>query len=139
MYLAWLFQEPPRITRIEPVVGPVGSTAGSALYWPYQSAHHSCTLPSMSYRPRGLGALPRTGRVPARVCGYCFSGQSLESMPLLSSNLSPQLPAYQAMVSRTGALFTPWGLRSPTHVAAVVPPRHAYSHSASLGSRAERP
>src|SRR5208282_2266720 len=48
-----------------------------------------------------------TGRVPARSCGCCFSRQPPESTPSSSSNPTPLLPPYQAIVSSTGALFSP--------------------------------
>jgi len=43
-----LFQAPPRITWYIPEAGPVGSTVGPLGYVPYQSWHHSQTLPCAS-------------------------------------------------------------------------------------------
>ena len=45
-------QEPPRMTRRKPVLGPERSTLAFCEYAPFQSQHHSPTLPLMSYRPR---------------------------------------------------------------------------------------
>lgn len=41
-------QPPPRFTRREPAVAPVGSSTGVAVYSPYRSEHHSHTFPCMS-------------------------------------------------------------------------------------------
>ena len=49
-------QLPPRITRRTPSDGPSGSMDTTARgYCPYQSRHHSWTLPCMSWSPQGLG------------------------------------------------------------------------------------
>ena len=50
-------QAPPRLTRVEPVVGPVGLVTLPLGYaaW-YQSAVHSQTLPCMSKKPHGFAA-----------------------------------------------------------------------------------
>ena len=61
----------------------------------------------MSKSPQGFGFFVRTNRVPAWVCGYCFSSQPLLSEPFLRSNSTPLLPPYQAMASSTGALRSP--------------------------------
>jgi hypothetical protein len=46
-------QPPPRTTRRSTSFGPVGIALSSGSYSPYQSAHHSQTLPAMSYNPSG--------------------------------------------------------------------------------------
>src|SRR5262249_61306889 len=51
----WKYQPPPRITGSEPPSeAPRGFVTFSAGYSAYKSAHHSYTLPCMSYRPRAL-------------------------------------------------------------------------------------
>ena len=91
---------PPRSTRLAPLPGPVGSVTAPAVYGPYQSAHHSQTLPIVSCRPSGFAA---------------FVATALVMLPLLAE--------YHATFV------------SVPKSAVVVPPRHAYSHSASVGSR----
>ena len=43
------------MTLYRPDGGPVGSTASSGNVLPYQSPHHSHTLPCMSNSPKGFG------------------------------------------------------------------------------------
>ena len=62
-YLAMKYQLPPRIPRSEPDVAPVGSVAEPPGYAPYQSWHHSQTLPFMSYKPQAFGFFSPTGCV----------------------------------------------------------------------------
>src|SRR5262249_24083959 len=47
--------DPPRSTREDPEEGPAGLTSTPEPYAPYQSQHHSQTLPCMSYSPQRLG------------------------------------------------------------------------------------
>ena len=54
-FLAQLIQDPPRMTRPGPAGLPCGSLAAASGKAPYQSEHHSQTLPCMSYRPQALG------------------------------------------------------------------------------------
>ena len=61
--LALSFQLPPRNTRDEPDVAPVGSVAEPLGYAAYQSWHHSQTLPYMSYSPLAFGFFSPTGCV----------------------------------------------------------------------------
>lgn len=69
--LASLLQLPPRYTRQEPLVGPVGSVASDE-YWPCPPCVHSNTLPSMSYSPAVVGV--RTG-VDTRGTGLSISAE----------------------------------------------------------------
>ena len=57
-----LTTEPPRITRKPSgfFTSHTGFSCSWAEYWPYQSAHHSSTLPVISYSPRPLGFLVPT-------------------------------------------------------------------------------
>ena len=55
-------QMPPRITRPPPALGPFGSVTENDGYSPYQSAHHSRTLPCISWRPLGFAGSDPTRR-----------------------------------------------------------------------------
>ena len=59
-------QLPPRRTRSSPEAGPVGSVTAPDGYVPNQSAHHSRTLPCMSYNPQAFGC-------------FCFTGCALRT------------------------------------------------------------
>jgi len=98
------FQHPPRITRYAPVVEPLGSVTAFAPYLLYQSWHHSHTFPCMSYSPKAFGFLSPTGCV-----------------------LPPEFLSYHA--------YSPSSFSSsPKQNLLVLPARHAYSHSASVGN-----
>ena len=58
-----LNQSPPRSTRSEPSRWPCGSIASPRGFGSYQSAHHSHTLPCMSYKPQALAFFSPTGCV----------------------------------------------------------------------------
>ena len=82
-------QEPPRIRRPQPVLGPVGSTVRSAdghgFASPYpQSEHHSFALPIMLCRPNAFGRNRPTGAVYA--------------CPSTHRNAVPTLPQPQPIV-----------------------------------------
>jgi hypothetical protein len=62
-----LCHEPPRTRRYLPVVGPVGSTAGSAPYGPKRSATHSQALPGEVEAARTGRAAGRDARRPGAV------------------------------------------------------------------------
>lgn len=99
---AGLTQPPPRRTLAEPVAGPVGSLCVVEAYLPYQSEHHSHTLPCISYNPQAFGDFWPTG---------C-------SMP-------PELGENQACPCNAASSSIPYQR-------VVVPARDAYSHCASL-------
>ena len=48
MCFALKLQPPPRCTRLEPLLRPLGSVTLPDGYSPYQSSHHSHTLPCIS-------------------------------------------------------------------------------------------
>ncbi len=54
-------QLPPRLTRCDPEEEPLGSVPYAKV--PYQSRHHSHTLPCMSYNPHGFALFDPTGWV----------------------------------------------------------------------------
>ncbi len=70
----------------------------------------------MSYRLHGFADFSRTGCV-----------------------VDPLLPSYQAIASSSFARYSLVSVRSPAHVAVLVPARHACSHSASVGNPTFRP
>src|SRR5262249_37499346 len=109
------YQPPPRITRLSAVAGPCGSmlSAGASRYAAYQSDVHSHTLPCMSARPHGLSGNVPTG---AGFCRYSPGG----------ADAYGYLPLEWAWAVETF---------SPVQNGPVVPARHAYSHSASVGRR----
>ena len=53
---ATLLQQPPRYTRYEPSLGPLGSLTAPLGYSTYLSLHHSQTFPCISYRPQAFGS-----------------------------------------------------------------------------------
>ena len=55
--------DPPRITRLTPVAGPVGFVRGADGYAPNQSLTHSNTFPCMSWRPHTLAGFCAAGHV----------------------------------------------------------------------------
>ena len=97
-------QPPPRVTRNESVVGPIGSPPLPSHTSPYQSWHHSHTFPCMSYNPKVFGFFSPTG------CG-----------------LSPEFALYQAY---SPSCFS----SSPKQNLPVLPARQAYSHCDSVGN-----
>jgi hypothetical protein len=105
MSVLWI-QEPPRSTRYVPDPGPTGSVCAPLEYPAVQSFTHSRTLPNMSCKPRAFAALPPTA------CVWL-----------------PELPLNHAIVPTVASSLL------PLLNAVVVPARHAYSHSASLGNR----
>ncbi len=107
--LAELNQHPPRCPKYLPDDRPSGSDGGSLGYTSYQFEQNSDTFPCMSYRPHLLGSFIPTACVV---------------LPLFSSNHSYLLSCETS---------------SPKLWAVVVPARHAYSHSASVGNRYLRP
>ena len=99
-------QEPPRSTRVVPDTGPSGFVCAPLEYAPYLSFTHSHKLPPMSCKPSAFAALPPTA------CVWL-----------------PEFDEYQAIVPTVAPSLL------PLLNAVVVPARHAYSHSASLGNR----
>ena len=88
------------------------------------------------------GACRGTGRVPGRLCGYCLSGHP-PRVPPIPRGFEP-LPRCCRCTRRShrgsAHCSARRGCEVPgRHVAPVVPPRQACSHSASVGRRAARP
>src|SRR4051795_7910836 len=106
------------MTRAGPVGGPVGSVTREAEWAvPHQSAHHSHTLPATSYRPWPLGGKASTGQVP-----------TYPSSAVLRVGKRPCQMLHRCAPS--GVRSSPQAYRAWWR-----PPRAAYSHSASVGSR----
>ncbi len=61
----------PRTTRRSPLTGPVGLTCMPSLYAPYQSAHHSHTLPNMPQSPQPFGCSSPIGWINLPESGSC--------------------------------------------------------------------
>ena len=110
-------QSPPRYTRCQPLAGPLGSVTDPEGYSPYQSEHHSHTLPCMSYKTHALAGYVPTGDVFSRFGPFV-------SVP------------YGLVPSQLACLPFNW---LPKLNGVIVPARHAYSHSASVGKRYLRP
>ena len=100
------YHEPPRSTRASPVGGPVGSALSAGSYGPYQSQHHSQTLPCMSCRPKRVGR-PEPDRL-----------DRVARIVLEPGMLRRALPGHRRSCRRP-----------------ALPARQAYSHSASVGRR----
>src|SRR4029078_353497 len=116
---ALLWPPPPRTTRCRELFTcrSPSPLATSSAYSPYESRHHSPTLPSTSCRPNPVG-----GDVPIGACDdqpSCFEA----SCPGSRGSKSPML----ITPSQSSAC-------SPVHKIVVVPARSAYSHCASVGS-----
>ena len=97
-------QEPPRLARVEPDAGPVGSTTGLPVGYAawYRSAVHSQTFPCISKKPHGLA----------------------ENCPTFTVWLG-SAPWFQFAFELA--------IVGPHEYAVVVPAREAYSHCDSVG------
>ena len=79
--LSSMSQHPPRKTREEPLDGPVGLICELLSYLPYQSLHHSHTLPDISYKPSSFGDFVFTQWVLLFELPSCHPTASILSLP----------------------------------------------------------
>ena len=100
-------QEPPRMAQRSPLYAAEKSRMN-------QSRQSSCTFPCMSYSPQALG----------------------DFRPFADTDGAErkELPRYQAISPRAAEMLSRARSSRPLLSSAVVPARHAYSHSASFGS-----
>jgi hypothetical protein len=115
--LPWKFHEPPRNTREAPVCGPVGSTCGVG---------RVVTVP--------VGApLPDVAVHFVKPPGVGRQGADRHRLLPIQAFFATGVGIVAVVVDLLGVML------SPNEKGVVVPARQAYSHSASLGSRACSP
>ena len=119
---AWPIQAPPRRTRDSPSSDPIGSTAGSLPYSPYQSRHHSKDCRASE-------------TVPVHWGGGLSPALSFFGIPFFSTTI--RLTSIIIHLVRAMVCPKEKGVYSPVSISLGF--LQAYSHWASVGSSRFKP